>query len=158
MVHPQKFKRLQNLTRSGRRIAQIDKETEERGYRKLGRRKDQIARRSPDKRILRGFSRRHRLPQGDLRSRKTGKHVWLPCPFSYAQGNLTPRSSATARNVRENHSQTMYTMMPKEDVSGIHCCLLHKPTTITEAMIISSSQSSRGQRMGQARELAGLGH
>ena len=56
----------------------LSKGTRARGDRKLGRRKDLIATRSPKKRDLRRFIRRYRISQGDLRSpsntRKVRRH------------------------------------------------------------------------------------
>ena len=58
-----------------RRMAQMVKERTARGDRKWRRRTEQIARRSPDMRILRCFTRRHRLRYGDLK--ESSKHAWF---------------------------------------------------------------------------------
>ena len=86
-----------------RRMAQIVRETKDRGDHTLGRNKTQIARRYSEKKILRGCARKHRLLQGDLRcSRKTRDMRGAvgnlqQCRFSKALGNVTLRHQRKLR-------------------------------------------------------------
>ena len=101
-----------------RRMAQTGKETEERWDRQLGRTRDQPARCSLEKWILRGFARRHRLPQGDLqRSRKRFKRWFTQsravfretCSYAISQrtGPLEgePRARWWKKKWKEHHSK-----------------------------------------------------